>query len=196
MRMNIAVWAVSACVLLISVPAGADPDCWATGNAEMTSDPGYLGYWKYCYEINWSGLSHGASHLDVFILLEDCACLCTPGYFAFADTVGTGPGEGGCTVCYHASFLCEGDPTMANGLPTIKFEYFENGCEPAHDGLAYVCFYSVAAPIPEGTYEDAIGIKCGTECYTGCLTGVMPSCDTNASATENSTWGGVKALYR
>jgi hypothetical protein len=183
-------------VILISVPACADPDCWATGTCELTSDPGYLGYWKYCYEICWSGLPHGASHLDVFILLEDCACLCASGYFAFADTVGSGPGEEDCTVYYHASFLCEGDPTMANGLPTIKFEYFESGCEPAQDGLAYVCFYSVAAPIPDGTYEDAIGIKFGTECDTGCLTGVMPSCDTNASGTESTCWGGVKALYR
>ena len=198
MRMDTIAWALVACVLLISVPAGANPDCSATGTAELTSDPGYLGYWKYCYEFTWSGLPHGASHLDVFIMLQDCACLCAPGYFAFADTVGSGPGENGepCTVYYYASFLCEGDPTMGNGLPTIKFEYYENGCEPGKDGTAFLCFYSVAAPMQEGTFEDAIGMKFGTDTDTGCLVGVMPSCDTNASATENSSWGSVKALYR
>jgi len=196
MRMDTVVWALVACVILVSVPASANPDCWATGSASMSTDPGYPGYWKYCYEISWAGLPNGASHLDVFLMLEDCACLCSPGYFVFADTVGTGPGEEGCTVNYHASFLCEGDPTMGNGLPTLKFEYYEGGCEPDKDGWAYVCFYSVAAPIPEGSYEDAIGIKFGTITDTGCLDGVMPSCDTDASATDNTSWGGVKALYR
>ena len=196
MRLVTAILVLGTCVLLSGIPVSAGPDCSATGTAEMTNGPGYIGYWKYCYEICWTELTHGASHLDVFLMLEDCACLCKPGYFAFADTVGSGPGEDGCTVYYHASFLCEGDPTMGNGLPTIKFEYFETGCEPCDCGAAYVCFYSVAAPIPEGQYEDAIGIKFGTECLTGCLMGVMPSCDTDASATENTCWGGVKALYR
>lgn len=198
MRIATAVWVVVACVTVLSVSAGAEPDCWATGTASYATDPGYEGYWKYCYDISWSGLPHGASHLDVFILLDDCPCLCKPGYFAFADTVGTGPGGEyePCTVYYHGSFLCQGDPTMGNDLPTIKFEYFEEGCEPDTDGYAQVCFYSVAAPIPEGLYEDAIGIKYGQITDTGCLDGVMPSCDTEASDTDKTSWGNVKALYR
>ena len=120
MRMAIGICVLVASLLLICGYASANPDCWATGTAELTSDPGYLGYWKYCYEICWAGLPYGASHLDVFLMLGECACLCTPGYFAFAYTVGSGPGEEGCTVYYHASFLCEGDPVMNNGIPTRR----------------------------------------------------------------------------
>ncbi len=198
MRIATAACMVLACVILMSLSAGAEPDCCAAGSAWLSTDPGYEGYWKYCYEITWSGLPHGVSHLDFFLKLDDCACVCTPGYFAFDDTVGAGPGGNGdpCTVNYYAEFSCDGDPSVDVYTPLIKFEPFEGDCEPDHDGVAYLCFYSVAAPIPAGIYPDVIGIKFGPYSDTGHLDGVMPSCDTDASATENTSWGKVKALYR
>jgi len=197
MRMGIGVCVLVICLLLVGVSASANPDCWATGSAWMSTDPGYEGYWKYCYEFSWSGLPHGLSHVDVFLMLDDCSCVCAPGYFAFADTVGSGPGDNGgpCTVYYHGFFECYGDPIMGVDTPLIKFEYYENDCEPETDGWAYLCFYSVAAPIPAGTYDDAVGIKFGTDTDMGRLDGVLPSCDA-ASGTDATSWGNVKALYR
>jgi len=196
--MDTGVCVLVICLLLVGVSAKADPDCCATGSAWLSTDPGTEGYWKYCYEFSWTGLPHGVSHLDVFLLLDECACVCMPGYFAFADTVGSGPGGNGepCTVYYYGFFECYGDPSIGVDTPLIKFEPYDDHCEPDTDGTAYLCFYSVAAPVPAGTYSDVIAIKFGQESDTGHLEGVLPSCDTDASATDNTSWGNVKALYR
>ncbi|MGD9141617.1 MAG: hypothetical protein PVJ42_08760 [bacterium] len=185
-------------VLLVSSAYGS-PDLSASGSAWLATEPGHEGYWKYCYEVTWSNLPHGVSHLDFLLtMLEDCPCLCTPGYFVFEDTVGTGPGvygEDPCTVLYYGYFECEGDPSIPIYGPLIKFEPYEGGCEPSTEGTAYLCYYSVAAPV-YGTWVDYLAIKFSGESEYGTLTGPLPSCETGVSAIEVSTWGNVKALYR
>ena len=187
-----------AVVLLVSSTFGA-PDLSATGSAALATEPGYEGYWKYCYEVNWSNLPHGVSNLDFLLtMIEDCPCLCTSGYFAFEDTTGTGPGvcdEAPCTVFYYGFFLCDGEMSIPIKGPVIKFEPYENCCEPAPEGTAQICFYSVAAPV-YGTWVDYMAIKFGTESEYGTLQGPLPSCETGVSATEVSTWGVIKGLYR
>jgi hypothetical protein len=187
------------CTLLGAESTSADPDVWATGSAWLSTDPGYVGLWKYCYEVCWVGLPHGVSHVDIVLcLLADCPCVCEPGYFAFADTVGSGPGTPNgepCTVYYYGLFECYGDPSIDIEIPVVKFEAYENHCEPDVDGCAYLCFYSIAAPIT-GTYCDYTAIKYGTEFAVGNIEGVLPSCDTAFSEVGSSSWGGIKALYR
>jgi len=188
-----------SCLLAVTCSVTANPDVWATGSASLSTDPGYEGKWKYCYDVHWIALPHGVSHVDVLLwLLEDCECICRPGYFAFADTVGSGPGTPNgepCTVYYYGLFECYGDPSTGVGGPLVKFEPYEDGCEPDKDGWVHVCFYSVAAPIP-APVGNWVMIKFGTEYATGNLDGVLPGCDTAYSATEQSTWGRVKVLYR
>ena len=185
-------------VLLIST-APANPDLAATGSAWMATEPGYEGYWKYCYEVTWSALPHGVSHLDFLLtMLDDCPCVCVEGYFAFEDTVGTGPGVDGedpCTVFYYGFFECNGDPSIPIFGPMIKFEPYEGDCEPDKAGSAYLCFYSVAAPV-YGTWVDYVAIKFSGESEYGTLEGPLPGCEYGASGTEEATWGQVKALYR
>ena len=189
---------LAALVVSVATPVLGDPDMWATGSACLATDPDYAGYWEYCYEVSWAGLPHGVSHVDVFLLLDECVCACSPGYFAFADTCGFGPGipDGSpCTVYYYGFFECFGDPSIDVETPLVKFEPYENGCEPDTDGWAQVCFYSVAAPI-YNTYTDVIALKFGQLWATGDLDGPLPDCDTNYSGANQSTWGAVKALYR
>jgi hypothetical protein len=189
-------------ILVAAVSLAAQEFVWGTCTAELTSDPGYEGYWKYCIDMGWDVTGydgHGLSHVDVFLGLEDCECVCSEGYFAFTDTVGSGPGTlngGPCTVYWHGTFNCEGDPTIPDGVPLIKFQYFEGECEPDKAGSASVCFYSVASPVPAGTFIDAFGIKFGPYFEKGDLVGVLPSCDTAHSVTETSVWGRLKALFR
>jgi hypothetical protein len=176
----------------------ANPDIWATGSAQLSTDPEHAGYWEYCYEVSWAELPHGVSHVDVFLLLEECACACSPGYFAFSDTCGSGPGTPDgplCTVYYYGFFECFGDPSIDVETPLVKFEPYEDGCEPAADGWAEICFYSVAAPIYD-TYTDVIALKFGVLWATGHLDGPLPDCDTQYSGSSPSSWGAVKALYR
>jgi hypothetical protein len=185
--------------VFLTAPAAGSPDVWAIGSAEWSADPGYENHWKYCYEIYWAGLPHGVSHVDVLLcLIEDCECLCESDYFVFAETVGSGPGTSNgepCTVYYYGYFECFGDPSIEIFVPVIKFEPYEGDCEPGIDGWAYLCFYSVGAPM-WGTFPNYIAIKFGTEFALGDLEGALPGCNTAWSSTESSTWGRVKALYR
>jgi hypothetical protein len=188
-----------ACLLAIAGEAAATPDVWATGTAEISTDPGYEGFWKYCYEVSWCALPHGVSHVDVLLwMVQDCPCLCSQGYFAFADTVGSGPGTPNgepCIVCYHGMFECNGDPSVGLEMPVIKFEPYEDHCEPDVEGWAHLCFYSVAEPIGIGSGE-CVGIKFAGEFAVGDLTGVLPGCDTERSSPAPAAWGKIKALYR
>jgi hypothetical protein len=186
---------VLTAALLVGAPSHAQV-IWGTSSATFPHDPGFEGMWKYCLEVEWDTSGHGLSHTVLFIGLEDCLLYCDPGYFAFPDPAGTGPGEGGCTVIYHGSFLCEGDPTMpGDDGPTLKFEYDELvGCEPGATGTATLCFYSMGVPTDPELFIDYLGIKYGTSTDTGDLQGVLPSCTT--SPVENASWGTIKGFYR
>ena len=185
---------------MLALPTLADPDLWATGTASEVTEPGYEGYWKYCLTVNWIDLPQGVSHVDVLVMLEECACACSLGYFAFADTVGSGPGTNSvpCTVYYYGPFECFGDPSIGITDPLVKFEPHEEGthCEPDKDGYATVCYYSVASPTEADIYEDVIVLKYSTEYALGDLDGVLPICDPAYSATEPTAWGQIKSLYR
>jgi hypothetical protein len=187
--------------LLGGVPLSAQEHIWGTSSAALSNDPGFEGYWKYCFEISWDVTGYdgyGVSHIDILLGLELCPCVCFDGYFAFADTVGSGPGTtngSGCTVYWYGYFECEGDPTVPDGEPTNKFQYFEDACEPNEVGWAEICFYSVAAPTPVGCFIDALGIKFGPYFEKGDLDGVLPTCDWAYSGMTASTWGQIKALF-
>jgi hypothetical protein len=189
-------------MLALATTAGTQEYVWGTSTAEISTGPDYPGYWRYLIEIGWDVTNYngyGLSHIDVFLGLEGCACVCAPGYFAFTDTVGSGPGTpngGPCTVYWYGTFNCEGDPTIPDGVPLVKFEYYEDTCEPDKVGSASLCFYCVAAPTPPGTFVDALGVKFGPEFEKGDLVGVLPTCDNAYSETDPSTWGKLKALYR
>lgn len=177
----------------------ATPNLSATGSAWLAEEPEYQGYWKYCYDVSWGNLPHGVSHLDLLLcMLADCPCVCTPGYFAFEDTVGSGPGtylERPCTVYYYGLFECYGDPSISIDDPLIKFEPYEGDCEPDGMGTAHVCFYSVAAPV-YGTWVDYVVIKFAGLSAFGTLEGPLPGCEYGASGSDESTWGKIKTLYR
>jgi hypothetical protein len=189
-------FAVALC-LGATTTALAQP-IWGTSSASLSTDPGFEGYWKYCLEIHWDTNpfgSHAMSHADVFLSLEDCANACEPGRFAFADTAGSGDGDGGCTVYYTGEFLCQGDPHFPQfPFPTVKFEPIEAACEPGTVNSAYVCYYSQFIPGPYAVHPDALGIKFGQNTGTGPLEGVLPICE--VSPVEDRTWGTIKSLYR
>lgn len=193
-------------IVILSVPAAAQgPHIWGTSAAEVSTDPGFEGLWKYCLDIEWDASDmgdQGMSHISLFLGFGlDCPCACDEGIFAAADTAGSGPGIDPitgepCTVYYHTSFLCEGDPNFPSyPYPTIKAEYHEGSCEPDLTGTANICFYSSFGPTDPDTTVGALGIKAGTQTELGDLVGVLPLCECG-SPVENSTWGTVKSLYR
>jgi hypothetical protein len=184
--------------LMLAASAAHAQAIWGTSTATPATEPGYEGYWKYCFSIEWDTSSYGGqglSHSSVFLGLEDCSAACGEGAFAFSDTAGSGVGDGKCTVYYRALFECDGDfhfPVFP--FPTVKFEYYEDGCEPGGTGSATLCFYSMFIPGPPAVHPNHLGIKFGQNTETGPLDGQLPMCE--ISPVEELTWGTVKALYR
>ena len=190
---------LTACVLALASRATASPDVWATGTAWRSDDPGFEGYWKYCYEVHWTGLPHGVSHIEIFLCRPiESECGCYPDFFAFADTVGQGYqdcGEGCPTVHYYAGFEVSGDPSTGLDGLLVKFEPYEGLPEASAEGSASLCFYSIAAPF-YGTHLDQVSVKFADGFALGPLDGPLPVCSQGYSPAGVSTWGCVKAKYR
>jgi hypothetical protein len=187
-------------VVLTGLTAYAQTD-YIGGNATATrmTEPGLEGYWQYCITINWSTSeypdgAHGQSHVTMVLGLEDCLALCGESCFMFPDTVGVSDGEGDCDVYYYAELDFSGDPTIPPMTSTLKFEPYPAECEPDVSGTASVCFYSVFPPRIVDSNPGALWIKFGLFTEEGFITGQLPSCRT--AATEESTWGGIKSLYK
>jgi hypothetical protein len=201
-RNVVALCAVSAVLLVLPLTASAEcPEGMAicgTVYAEEATDPVYEGYWEYCAEIEWNTTEHGGhglSHTDVLLALEACVpAACEEGVFVCPDPAGEGEGEGGCTVYYCAEFECEGDPLLPEyPFPTMKFEPYEDECEPGEVGTATLCFYSLFEPAPWNEYSEHVAIKFGQNVATGRLEGELPACPI---PVEAATWAHVKSLYR
>jgi len=187
---------IAAALLLAGSVAAQVPVISGTSTAEPATDPAFVGYWEYCFDISWTLPDHAMSHTSVFLNLAACTCVCDAGYFAFVDTVGSGPGEGDCTVYYGGMFECEGDPHFPGNGPTVKFEPREGECEPGRTGSLHACFYSLFPPTDEGGFDANLGVKYGIETATGGLLGVLPDCECEQSPVEQMRWGTLKSLYR
>jgi hypothetical protein len=168
------------------------------GTVEAYNELGHEGYWRYCLDVRWDTAelgNHAMSFVNVFIGLGACPCACGPGMVVFPEPAGVGVGEDGCEVLLTGIYDCHGDPHFPENGPSIKFEPAPGGCEPGSKGSAQVCFYSMFSPAESTGQHGALGIKSSTWTITGDLTGTLPVC-LCASATEESSWGMVKALYR
>jgi hypothetical protein len=189
--------AMAVCIIALSGPGYASPEIRATGTARPSDDPGFEGYWEYCYEVHWTGLPHAVSHIEILLCPpEGCACGCEAELFAFADTAGVGSGpEEHLPVNYYGALENSGDPSTGLEGMLLKFEPYEGSGEPGLEGSATLCFYSVAAPAV-GSYPDRLSIKFGEENMQGLVDGVLPVCHQGFSPTAAKTWGYVKAIYR
>lgn len=194
------------CVLTIlaafAVPAHSGdriiPVC-IEGNstAQEVSDP--AGRWLYTITVSWNtGVQQGVSHFDVILGLSNCPCVCDR--FPFDE--GNGPnkstGEDDCSVYYSASFECKGDPSVDGEKgPLVKFEPRDAGkdCEPGNSGNGTFSFLSDWPPARLSTPNDLLLIKFGRDSCRGNLTGVLPACSC-PNATQNSSWGDVKKMFR
>src|SRR5688500_18461720 len=85
----------------------AQVDCASvnmTVTATVSNDPGFVGLYKYTVSGSWDVGRRALSHLDVFLALENCVCVCDPRVFKFPATAGTSNGgtQSGtlCTVSY------------------------------------------------------------------------------------------------
>ncbi len=173
-----------------------------TVTAAVSADPGFEGLWKYCVAGSWDvGSPPALSHINFFVGLLACECVCDPRVIKFATPSGTSNGvPDNCKVAYNSEYLCNGDPSVPPELrsPAVKFEYPDGqGCEPSTSGTGTWCFYSPLPPNPAAVYADGIVIKYGSSSScTGDLFGQLPSCDCQTEIRPKRTWGSLKLIYR
>jgi hypothetical protein len=192
--------ALLICLLVAGLPSVAEADAvWGTGLVFEATEPGFEGYFEYCYHIYWDTGDyggHGMSHTTIYLALAECSCACEPGYFGHRVPAGLGFGEESCEVDIYSEFDCEGDPHFPIDGPTMKFEPEEALCELGETGWMHVCYYSLFPPTAHQVFADHLGIKFAQSVETGDLSGVLPSCECDASNVDQSTWSAVKALYQ
>lgn len=195
---------VLLCALLftaaIPAPAGAESCVTGTVTAEFNTDPAFPKLWKYCAEVSWDVGQFALSHLDMFLELPDCDCICNPLFLKFAQPAGHSTNTSGepCELDYLGEFVCKGDPSLPPeyGSPAVKFEPDPYAtCEPGTSGYGTFCFYSPMPPLPATEFPQGLAIKHGQEVCYGTLLGQMPSCDCALPAGA-PTWGSLKQLYR
>jgi hypothetical protein len=192
-----------ASTLAIAPPAAAVDDCASvsmTVTAQVSTDPGFEGLYKYTVTGSWDITQFGLSHIDFFLALKNLECICDPRVVKFGAPAGTSTGSGDagpCTVNYEGIYNCMGDPTVPVDLraPTIKFNAINGTCEAGVTGTGTWVFYSPFPPAPYTVYPDGVAIKHGQAVCTGDLAGQMPMGDCTTPA-EAKSWGGVKAIYR
>ena len=176
-------------------------------SAELTSDPGYEGMYKYTISGYWgvSGVEQGwgLSYL-LFSLGTECPCLCdsTLEVIHFPDPAGTSTGidtdtEEPCEVVYLGFVECNGLEDITTD-DVIKFEVPDNQtCEPIHYGTGTWIFYSTMPPLPWDEYVNAGMIKYGEMMCWGNISGQFPDCyQCIPVSTEDSSWGRIKSIYR
>jgi hypothetical protein len=191
-------------VFLCSGSVSAQTDVVAAGcvSGEVTAEPAdeKLGDWEYTLSVSWAtGAPQALSHLDLLLGLSACGCVCSEFSFGAADTAGTSDGTSRgrrCTVFYAAEFECKGDPSIPGDEgPIVKFEPLRGTCEPGPTGSGVFVFYSDWPPAEIAKPFNGLLIKYGTRSCSGPLAGVLPTCRC-ATATESTSWGGVKRMFR
>jgi hypothetical protein len=184
---------------LLAPPAALADAVWGTGLVFEATEPGFEGYYEYCYHIYWDTTEyggHGLSHSTIYLALAGCECACDPGFFGHRVPAGLAFGEESCEIDMYSTFDCPGDPHFPLDGPTMKFEPDETNCELGVTGWMHVCYFSLFPPTEPGIFEDHLGIKFGLNVETGDLDGVIPYCDCSGNPTEFETWGTIKALYQ
>jgi hypothetical protein len=197
----------SLCTLLLCaglalpvVAAPAAAQCISgTVSVSVSSDPGFLGWYKYCVTASWSLGVHDMSHLDVFLGLPDCPCICDPVFIRFAVPAGSAsPSDNSCNLNFFGAYVCKGDPSLPSAMngPAVKFQPDTSStCDPLLAGSGTFCFYTQMPPAPPTTYANALAIKHSTDTCYGNLVGSLPLCDCELP-TQPTTWGRLKSTYR
>ena len=194
---------VIAGCLLLARPALAVDECAelsVTVSAQVSTDPGFEGLYKYTVTGSWDVTQFGLSHIDFFLQLKDLECICDPAVVKFGTPAGTSNGvsdDGPCTVEYAGVYNCKGDDSVPAELaaPTIKFNSINDECEPGTTGTGTWVFYSPFPPAPFSIDPEGAAIKHGQLVCVGQLAGTMPMGDCS-TPTRATSWGHMKASYR
>jgi hypothetical protein len=169
--------------------------------AEVSTDPGYEGLYKYTISGNWEVSGVDAVSYVMFSLGAECPCLCDSNISTvyFPNTAGTSTGEdhkgGPCEARYTGFIECSG--LLETDDIVLKYEVLGASCDPMEIGTGTWIVYSSMSPQPWAEYPDAVYVKYGDNICTGTLTGELPDCyECIPVSVEEKNWGTLKSIYR
>ncbi len=193
----------AACIVLIAMPASAEPvRVWGTCSAAASQNPRYQSQWEYTIDMGWDSTGWEPEQLErvaLFLDVSPCPCIGEPSYFAFPYTNGTGTSKDGVTTHYYYSgySMADGTEEFAAAGPALVFEYIDTSSFLNVQGTARIVFVSTARPGEMRACSQGIGIAVGPHVARGEITGVFPSCDCGNSPVESGvTWGFIKSMFK
>jgi hypothetical protein len=201
MRRSISSLSLFVLLLLFAAPQLSFAQCTSgTLSAEVSTDPGFEGLYKYTLTLDWDLPQFALSHPDLFIGLDACECVCDPSVAQFAVPGGHSTSSEDGEVCendYFGEYVCTGDPALPGTLngPAVKWDPDETVCTPGTVGSGVFCFYSPLPPAASLTHTDFIALKHDTEICYGDIVGTLPICDCTVDVVETSL-GKVKADFQ
>ncbi len=186
---------VTLLTLLGAGPSFAVSSISGTSVAEQITDGSRAGMWMYTIEYDWvSDLPTWQLTLD--LKLSNCPCVCVTSW-EFDVPAGATPGNhGACTVAFNGKFSCDGDPWVGLDAPALDFWPMTSSCRPHGSGHGTLTFYTDLRPRLVSSSNTMYG-RSGSTVWSGLITGQLPSCNgCGPTATEENTWGRIKATYR
>lgn len=200
MRLSSVAVLCSALALSVAPSASHAQSCSSGFIAAVPSrDAGFEHLYKYCLEVRWDLGRYEMSHMDIFLALPNCPCICSPLFVRFSSPAGASTnGAASCGLDYYGEYVCKGDPSLPSEIngPAVKFEPDpSSACAPGVSGFGTVCFYSPMPPGESNVFPQGIAIKHGQQVCYAILEGELPSCDC-ALPAGSTTWGALKASYR
>jgi hypothetical protein len=201
MRRSLTFLSLLALLCLLAAPQVSLAQCSSgTLTAEITTDPGFEGLYKYTLTLDWNFPMYALSHPALFLDFEACECACDPGVALFGTPAGHTTSEEDGLVCendWFGEYVCTGDPSLpgtVNG-PAVKWDPDETLCTPGTVGSGTLCFYTPLPPAASLTHTGAIALKHDTEICYGDIVGTMPICDCTVGV-EATSLGKVKAEFQ
>ncbi len=178
-------------------------DCFIGGTITASPNPDPLGpIWMYTMVIDWdTGNEYSLSHANLLMDTGLGSCLCGDFLDALSwdDPAGSSNGYPmPCTVYYQANLECDGDPSIPEVIGILlKFEpIYDEFCEPGPTGTATFIFYSNLPPAPIDEEILSVVDKHALEYCFGHLAGDFPSMVCDPVGDVESSWGGVKGMFR
>ena len=188
-------------LLLVGAAVSAEAECSITGNISAAQNPDPFGpAWVYTLTITWDNdVKFDLSHMDLILDSVGGSCTLTDFYshLSWGDPIGYSDGNGNCMVYYQGQLTGNGDPSIpgVTGI-LLKFEPYEDGCEPDNVGTAVFTFYSDLAPVSVDEEILSLVDKFARQYCFGNLTGFFPGMDCNPVDAQTTSWGSIKGIFR
>ena len=190
--------ALLAALLISSVAVAETAELYGTIMASEAA-AGARGVWRYELRVTWQNNSvFSLSHLN--LKLDDgtnCDREDITAYLRWDNPVGTATSfDVNGTISFNAELEMSGDPSLMITEPIIKFEPNEfSEVRPGPNGVAVFTFWSDLPPWPIDEPNDLMSEKFGLLHAFGRVEGVFPALPCDPIATEQWSWGMVKAGF-